>query len=147
MPDPDPTSASAQGATPESARVRLVGALLILLRLGPALILLLLIVVLANLSPVFFTPQNLGNVLTQTAAIAILAIGQLLVMLTRGIDLSVGSTVALSAVVGALVFGETGSGFATILAMLLTGAMVGTVNGVGYVYGRIRIRSSSPSRP
>ena len=137
MPDPDPTSASAQGATPESARVRLVGALLILLRLGPALILLLLIVVLANLSPVFFTPQNLGNVLTQTAAIAILAIGQLLVMLTRGIDLSVGSTVALSAVVGALVFGETGSGFATILAMLLTGAMVGTVNGVGYVYGRI----------
>ncbi len=137
MPDPDPTIPSVQTATPEPARVRLVGALLLLLRLGPVLILLVLIVVLANLSPVFFTPQNLGNVLTQTAAIAILAIGQLLVILTRGIDLSVGSTVALSAVVGALVFGETGSGFATVLAMLITGALVGTVNGVGYVYGRL----------
>jgi ribose transport system permease protein len=86
---------------------------------------------------VFFTPQNLGNVLTQSAAIAILAIGQLLVILTRGIDLSVGSTVALSGVVGALVFGETGSGAATVLAMLIAGALVGAVNGFGYVYGRL----------
>jgi ribose transport system permease protein len=114
-----------------------VGAVLTTLRLGPLLILLVLIVVLSNLSPVFFTPQNLGNVLTQSAAIAILAIGQLLVILTRGIDLSVGSTVALAAVVGALVFGETGSGFATVLAMLVAGALVGAVNGFGYVYGRL----------
>jgi ribose transport system permease protein len=115
----------------------MVGALLTALRLGPLLILAVLVVVLSNLSPVFFTPQNLGNVLTQSAAIAILAIGQLLVILTRGIDLSVGSTVALSGVVGALVFGETGSGAATVLAMLIAGALVGAVNGFGYVYGRL----------
>ncbi|MEO8263410.1 MAG: ABC transporter permease, partial [Pseudolysinimonas sp.] len=78
-----------------------------------------------------------GNVLTQSAAIAILAIGQLLVILTRGIDLSVGSTVALSAVVGALVFGSTGSGLLTILAMIVTGALVGAANGFGYVFGRL----------
>jgi ribose transport system permease protein len=114
-----------------------VGALLVVLRLGPLLILVLLIAVLANLSPVFFTPQNLGNVLTQSAAIAILAMGQLLVILTRGIDLSVGSTVALSAVVGALVFAQTGSGAVTILAMVITGALVGAANGFGYVYGRL----------
>lgn len=142
---PDPPSDTVDGAPAASARlasrsgsgVRPVGVLLVLLRLGPVLILVILIVVLANLSPVFFTPQNLGNVLTQSAAIAILAIGQLLVILTRGIDLSVGSTLALAAVVGALVYAETQSGFATILSMLLTGALVGAANGFGYVYGRL----------
>ena len=119
------------------ARLRLVGALLAVLKLGPLLILVILVIVMSVLSPVFFTTGNLGNVLQQSAAIAILAIGQLLVILTRGIDLSVGSTVALSAVVGATVFGETGGTFQTILAMLFTGALVGLVNGVGYVYGRL----------
>ena len=145
MSDPRPTPASSEHAQPavaattaaETARAQLVGAVLLALRLGPLLILVLMIVLLANLSPVFFTPGNLGNVITQSAAIAILAMGQLLVILTRGIDLSVGSTVALSAVVGALVFGETQSGFATILAMVFTGALVGAVNGFGYVYGRL----------
>ena len=128
---------SADSGVPSGTIVRLVAVVLTLLRLGPLLILVVLIAVLAYLSPVFFTPQNLGNVLTQSAAIAILAIGQLLVILTRGIDLSVGSTLALAAVVGALVFAETASGPATILAMLLTGALVGAVNGFGYVYGRL----------
>lgn len=144
MPDPESATTtshavrrSSETGAPDAARVRLMGVVLGLLKLGPLLILLLLIVVLANLSPVFFTPQNLGNVLTQSAAIAILAIGQLLVILTRGIDLSVGATLALSAVVGALVYAQTDSGFATILAMVFTGALVGAVNGVGYVYGRL----------
>jgi ribose transport system permease protein len=142
--DPRPTPAPTEDArppvastAPEAARARLVGALLWMLRLGPFLILVIMIAVLAGLSPVFFTPGNLGNVLTQSAAIAILAMGQLLVILTRGIDLSVGSTLALSAVVGALVYAETNSGFATILAMLFAGALVGAVNGFGYVYGRL----------
>ncbi|CAN5472321.1 hypothetical protein BH09ACT4_BH09ACT4_24150 [soil metagenome] len=134
---PDARSTNPTGETVGAPRVRLLGAVLALLRLGPLLILLILIVVLANLSPVFFTAQNLGNVLTQSAAIAILAIGQLLVILTRGIDLSVGSTLALSAVVGALVFGMTDSGPLTIIAMLLTGAAVGAANGFGYVFGKL----------
>jgi ribose transport system permease protein len=145
VPEPRSTPTPVEQSTPSApdpaaidpARVRLVGILLVALRLGPLLILVILIAVLANLSPYFFTPQNLGNVLTQSAAIAILAIGQLLVILTRGIDLSVGSTVALAAVVGALVYGETGSGFATVLAMVFTGALVGAANGFGYVFGKL----------
>jgi ribose transport system permease protein len=142
--DPRPTTTATDdarppvaGVAPDAARVRFVGAMLWLLRLGPFLILVLMIAVLAGMSPVFFTPGNLGNVLTQSAAIAILAMGQLLVILTRGIDLSVGSTLALAAVVGALVYAETNSGFTTILAMIFTGALVGAVNGFGYVYGRL----------
>jgi ribose transport system permease protein len=138
VPDPvTPAPAARRDDAISATRLRLVGALLALLRLGPLLILVVLILIMANLSPVFATTQNLGNVLTQSAAIAILAIGQLLVILTRGIDLSVGSTLALSAVVGALVFAQTGSGPVTILAMLLTGAMVGAVNGFGYVFGKL----------
>ena len=115
LPDERVASDSADAPVKPSS-VRILGGVLTLLRTGPLLSLVLLIILLANLSPVFFTTQNLGNVLVQSAAIAILAIGQLLVILTRGIDLSVGSTVALSAVVGATVFGETDSGAATIVA-------------------------------
>ena len=126
-------------AEPEVSPVRLqiVRWTLALLRLGPLLILILIVVILANLSPVFFTTLNLGNVLAQSSAIAILAIGQLLVILTRGIDLSVGSNLALSAVVGAVVFGATKDGTLTILAMILTGAAVGAANGLGYVFGKL----------
>ena len=74
----------------------LLHAALIGLRLGPALILLVLCVVVSLTTPFFFTSRNIGNVLSQTAVIAVLALGQLLVIITRGIDLSVGSTIALS---------------------------------------------------
>jgi ribose transport system permease protein len=108
-----------------------------LLRIGPVLILLGLIIVLAVLSPYFFTTRNLGNVMSQTAAIAVLAIGQLLVILTRGIDLSVGSTMALASVVGALVFAQVDSGLVVVLVMLATGLAVGLINGTVYVKGRL----------
>jgi ribose transport system permease protein len=108
-----------------------------LLRIGPLLILLLLVVALSFLSPFFFSTHNLGNVMAATAAIAVLSMGQLLVILTRGIDLSVGSTLALASVVGALVFTSIDSGFVVVFAMLATGILVGTVNGVVYVKGRL----------
>jgi ribose transport system permease protein len=118
-------------------QLHLVRALLVLLRAGPALILAVLVGVLSLLSPVFGTTGNLGNVLSQTAVIAVLAIGQLLVILTRGIDLSVGSALALASVVGALVFAATGSGLLSVLATLGAGVAVGAVNGTGYVFGRL----------
>ena len=107
------------------------------IRIGPGLMLLAVVAVLATLSPVFMTTRNVGNVLSQSAVIAVLALAQLLVIVTRGIDLSVGSTLALSAVVGALVFESVPSGPLVIVAMLGTGIAVGTFNGVGYVYGRL----------
>jgi ribose transport system permease protein len=118
-------------------RLRAVRASLLVLRLGPLVILLILIAVLSALSPVFATTENLGNVLAQSAVIAVLAVGQLLVILTRGIDLSVGSTLALSSVVGALVFSSTDGSALTILAMLGAGVAVGAVNGLFYVFGRL----------
>ena len=135
MLDTRPTGSASDQTT--TVTVRAVGVTLWLLRLGPLLILILLIALMSSLSPFFLTANNLGNVLIQSAAIAILAIGQLLVILTRGIDLSVGSNVALSAVVGALVFGATASGTLTVIAMLATGALVGAANGLGYVFGKL----------
>ena len=121
--------------TPDDYRGLRLG--LRLLRIGPLVILMILVAVLAVLSPFFFTTRNLGNVLAATAAIAVLSMGQLLVILTRGIDLSVGSTLALTSVVGALVFTNIDSGLTVIVAMLATGLLVGAVNGIVYVKGRL----------
>ena len=110
---------------------------LMLLSIGPVLILVVLIIVLSLASPVFVTPRNFGNILAQTAVITVVAMGQHLVILTRGIDLSVGSNLALATVVGALLFHAGGSPAATILAMVASGALVGAVNGLFYVFGRL----------
>jgi len=107
------------------------------IRIGPGLMLVAVVIVIASLSPVFLSTRNIGNVLSQSAVIAVLALAQLLVIITRGIDLSVGSTLALSAVVGALVFSSTPSGPLVVLAMLATGALVGAVNGTVFVWGRL----------
>jgi len=110
---------------------------LVALRAGPLLILVLLIAVVAATTPVFRTSTNLGNVLSQTSVISILALGQLLVIVTRGIDLSVGSTIALSSVVGALLYQDGHSSAIVIVAILGTGVAVGFVNGAVYVWGRV----------
>ena len=107
------------------------------LRAGPALILAALVVAVSVTTPLFLTSQNIGNVLAQTAVIAILALGQLLVILTRGIDLSVGSTLALSTVIGAVVFEHVTSGPVVIAAIVGTGIAVGTINGLVFVFGRV----------
>jgi ribose transport system permease protein len=107
------------------------------LRAGPALMLVALVVAASVSTPLFMTTGNIGNVLDASAVIAVLAIGQLLVILTRGIDLSVGSTLALATVLGALVFEHGHGGPLVIGAMLATGLTVGTINGVIFVYGRV----------
>jgi ribose transport system permease protein len=124
-------------AAPVDARFRSLQLGLLALRAGPALILVILVLVVAATTPVFRTSENLGNLLSQTAVISILALGQLLVIVTRGIDLSVGSTIALSSVVGALLYRDGYGTGVVILAILATGVAVGLVNGVIYVYGRI----------
>ena len=53
--------------------------------------------VLSVASDVFLSFENVGNVLKQSAVVCVLALGQLLVILTRGIDLSVGANLSLSA--------------------------------------------------
>jgi ribose transport system permease protein len=126
-----------RGAVLRLDRYRLLQAALFSLRAGPALILLLLIIVVSLTTPIFFTSRNIGNVFSQTSVIAVVALGQLLVIVTRGIDLSVGSTIALSGVTGAVVFQHTQSSVLVIAAILGTGVAVGLVNGLVYVYGRV----------
>lgn len=121
----------------ERRRFRLLRIALSVIRLGPVLMLAGLVVAMTLLSPVFFTTGNATNVLAQTAAIAVLAIGQLLVILTRGIDLSVGSTLALASVLGAIAYSHGNSAFVVIVIMLAAGAAVGFVNGAVYVWGRL----------
>ena len=69
--------------------------------------------------PTFLLASNLRNVANQIAVIAILAIGMTMVIITAGIDLSVGSLIALSAVTVAWLVGRLGGDGASTLAMLL----------------------------
>ncbi|MFI5960112.1 ABC transporter permease [Cryptosporangium sp. NPDC051539] len=121
----------------EHARHRPLKLALIALRAGPAAILFLLVVALSVASEVFLTLENVGNVLNQSAVICVLALGQLLVVVTGGIDLSVGSNLSLCAVVGAIVWRDHGSATSAIAAALGTGTLVGLVNGLLYVKGRL----------
>jgi ribose transport system permease protein len=77
----------------------------------------------------FLTAANLANVLRQNAFIAILAAGMTFVILTGGIDLSVGSVVGLSGVVAAGLLAAGAAMPAAIAAALGVGLAVGTVNG------------------
>jgi ribose transport system permease protein len=134
-------SGGADGDTPrEEHRSHLDGwyrLALVLLRAGPFLILAILILVISLVVPAFLTTRNIGNVLAQTAVISVLSLGQLLVIITRGIDLSVGATLALATVSGALVFRGGGSTVAVVAVMIGAGLIVGLVNGVLLVKGRI----------
>ena len=142
-PDDPPGSSAVQPAAAtagrSSGRAVVDGPRLALaaIRVGPGLMLVVVVMVVASLSPVFLTTRNIGNVLGQSAVIAVLALAQLLVIVTRGIDLSVGSTLALSAVVGAMVFAKTPNATVVIIAMVATGTAVGAINGLAYVYGRL----------
>ncbi|TDW16420.1 monosaccharide ABC transporter membrane protein (CUT2 family) [Rhizobium azibense] len=104
---------------------------------GPVIILIALVVILTFSVPNFFTPRNISNILAQIAVIAVVALGQHLVILTRGIDLSVGANLALATVLGALMYRVTDTAFVVMATMLLAGAAVGAVNGLVYVYGRL----------
>ncbi len=111
---------------------------LTIVRIGPALILLTLCVAMGLLSPFFWTERNLQNLGVQTSIIAALALGQLLVIVARGVDISVGSVVALSGVMGVTVALSSSGGWLTVLlVMLLTGFVVGSFNGVLIVKGHI----------
>jgi ribose/xylose/arabinose/galactoside ABC-type transport system permease subunit len=77
----------------------------------------------------FLTPRNLSNVLLQIATDGIIAIGMTFVIVTGGIDLSVGSVLALTSVIAIGLQPHTGSTGASVLA-LLTGLIIGAINGL-----------------
>ncbi len=106
-------------------------------KLGPFLGLLVLIVTVSIINPSFLEPLNLLNLLRQVAINALIAYGMTFVILTGGIDLSVGSILALSS---ALMAGMMVSGLDPILAVLIgciLGAIMGAVNGLLITKGKM----------
>jgi ribose transport system permease protein len=99
-------------------------------RLGPLLALLGLCAILTALSDNFFTFDNLMNVFRQSAVNALLALGQLLVIVTAGIDLSVGSMLGLSCVLAAMMMKAGVPGWLSAIAAIGVGLGLGTVNGL-----------------
>ncbi|MDO9066712.1 MAG: ABC transporter permease, partial [Chloroflexota bacterium] len=98
---------------------------------GIVLVLVLMIVVLTFLSPYFLTVENLTNVARQTSVNALLALGEFLVILTAGIDLSVGSVLALSMVSLALAIHSDIPGLAAVAIAISLGLLCGLLNGWG----------------
>ncbi|RRN75085.1 ribose ABC transporter permease [Peribacillus simplex] len=99
-------------------------------KFGPLLALILLFIVITVLNPSFMEPNNILNLLRQTSINALIAFGMTFIILTGGIDLSVGSILALSS---ALMAGMMVSGLDPILAILvgiLLGAIMGVINGI-----------------
>jgi ribose/xylose/arabinose/galactoside ABC-type transport system permease subunit len=97
-------------------------------------------VIFALLSDNFLTVRNLTNVARQSTYLVIVTMGQMLALLTGGFDLSVGTILALSSVVGAMVMSAMAVAFPDSVVLvisvglmggLLAGLAVGTVNGIG----------------
>ncbi|APU11580.1 sugar ABC transporter permease [Cellulophaga lytica] len=112
------------------------GVLKFLVKYNTVFIFLLLVLFSALISDVFFTSVNLSNLLKQVSGIGIISIGMLIVILTGGIDLSVGSMVALLAVTFAILVNI----FALPLAILMTLAIgfgLGSISGYLVAYQKM----------
>src|SRR6187402_380935 len=113
----------------ETARPRSLNISNILHRYGTVAILIALLIVATSMSNVFLTERNIINVLRQSAGTSLMAVGMLFVILTRGIDLSVGSIAALGSVLSAILIQDYGTGV-SVAGALLAGAACGLVSGV-----------------
>lgn len=92
-------------------------------------------IIMSFASPVFNTKNNVLNVLSQMAVVAILAIGQTFVIVSGGIDLSVGMVVCISGMLGGMYMSQGGSLLVGMLIVICVAALVGAINGllVGYL--------------
>jgi ribose transport system permease protein len=99
--------------------------------------LLAIVFVLAVTSPVFLTVSNLMNILVQVAVVAVIAAGSTAVILTGGIDLSVGAVMALSGVLSAGVMRGTGDPFTASLVCIGVGLSCGLLAGLMVTVGRM----------
>lgn len=100
--------------------------------------LLLLIGLVSMLNPHFFTLDNLLNILRQTSVNAIIAVGMTLVILTAGIDLSVGSVLALTGAFAASMVALELPILVTVPAVLLAGLALGSLSGVIIAKGKVQ---------
>lgn len=89
-----------------------------------------LMIVMSMLAPSFLTVDNLLSVTQQMSEFGILALGVTVIIITAGIDLSVGSIAGLTTIVIAMTYGATGSLVLAVILGIITGALCGAFNGV-----------------
>ena len=107
--------------------------------LGMFIFILILALIIQLRNPVFLSATNLNAILTNTSILAILAVGMMLVLVTRGIDLSIGAIIAFTGMITALTVAAN-PGMHPLVALLegsLIGLAVGTVTGALVAYGNI----------
>ena len=99
--------------------------------LSPATVLVLAVIIFSFFNENFATPSNLGTITQQTAIIGTLAIGQTLIILTAGIDLSCGAIMVFSSMVMAkTAFDQGVPGIPALLLGILVGGAAGLLNGL-----------------
>jgi ribose transport system permease protein len=106
-------------------------------RLLPFLTLIVLFVALAIASPHFLTSTNLSSVVRQTAVINIMALGMTLIIVTGGIDLSVGAILAMGGLLGTMAMAAGQPILVGVLVGILTGMACGFIN--GFLTTRLKI--------
>lgn len=105
--------------------------------MGPLIGLILLFIVIAALNDRFISPSNLSNLLRQVSINALISFGMTFVILTGGIDLSVGSILALSsALLASMITSGMNPEMAVIVAAVI-GLGLGVVNGIIVAYGKV----------
>lgn len=97
----------------------------------------LICIILAFMSPVFLKWTNILNVIRQSSIYGIMAIGMTFVILTGGIDLSVGSILAFAGVLAAGILKTGGGLFPAVIVAIGMGGLLGLANGVIITVGRI----------
>ncbi len=106
-------------------------------RYNTILLIALFVIISTILSENFLTFSNMSNILQSYAAPGIIAIGMTLTMLTGGVDLSVGSVAALSAMVSAMLFSQGIHPFPAIAVGIIVGGALGTVTGLIVTFARL----------
>ena len=100
-------------------------------------IFIIIVIGLTILKPSFITPSNLVNILKQVSINGILAFGMMFVIISGGFDMSVGSTVAFSGILAAMLGQGNNPLILALIAALLAGLGVGLINGVGVAVGEL----------
>lgn len=99
---------------------------------------LVIFILFSLLSPYFLKGKNISNILVQSSILAIIAVGETIVILTGGIELSVGSVVAFTSLSSAFLIVEMGFPIPMgILIALIFSGLIGLVNGLVISYGRV----------
>ncbi len=127
-----PSPAAPANAAGMAAMVRrALGATLAVPEVGALVPLVILLLIFAAFSPAFLSPESLAGLLRAVQFLAVIAIGQAVLLIVGELDLSVGAVAGLGSILAAWLMKEAGWPFPLALsAALLAGAGVGLVNGV-----------------